>query len=173
MSDAFGIQPVPDVARQPAFPPYQAAPNAPTADQLALPYQRVRLKNTDPACTHIMIDRHLQGHVLQPGQSCEIEMTTGDITNLLNLARTDRGIYTAGPNVGKPFPPHPVKLEGLTPIKTDPKREAPIGAPVLGAPVVQQPSVEAPRAAAEAPQPRQGPPPDQDRRNQQPQPQRR
>ena len=153
MSDAFGIQPVADVPRKPAFPPGHVVANVPSAEQLDLPYQRVKLRNTDQIHTHIMLDRFMQGHVLQPGQSCEIEMTVPDISSLLNLAKTDRGFYTAGPNIGKPFPPHPVRIEGLTPERTDGKKEPPQGAPVVAQPVVRDMTEMSPQPRAEPPQP--------------------
>jgi hypothetical protein len=55
------------------------------------------------------------GHEFLPGQSKEIDMTTEAIQVHAHRLRTDRGFYQSGPNVGKPFPAHPVKIVGLGP----------------------------------------------------------
>jgi hypothetical protein len=73
----------------------------------------VTLKNTDTEQTHWIIDRRYNGVELKPGQSREIDMICDELQNLINLSRIDRGFYESGPNKGKPFPPHPVRVIGL------------------------------------------------------------
>jgi hypothetical protein len=47
------------------------------------------------------------------------QMVVDEIETFRHLARTDRGCYSAGQNAGKPFPPHPVKILGVGPIRRD------------------------------------------------------
>jgi len=84
-----------------------------THERLAKPHQRVTLKNTHECQTHFICDRNLRYVELRPGQSAEVDMVVDELKNLLHLARTDRGFYESGPNKGKPFPPHPVRVIGL------------------------------------------------------------
>jgi hypothetical protein len=88
---------------------------AATPEHLAKPHQRVTLKNTHECQTHFIQDRNHNHVELRPGQSKEVDMVCDELQNLIRLARTDRGFYESGPNIGKPFPPHPVKVIGLGP----------------------------------------------------------
>jgi hypothetical protein len=88
-------------------------------EQLAKPSQFVTFQNTDPAQTHIVINRYRQGVALQPGEKKQVEMVADEIATFRHLARTDRGFYSAGQNAGKPFPPHPVKILDVGPIRSD------------------------------------------------------
>jgi hypothetical protein len=82
----------------------------PTPERLALKNQRVIIHNTSREQTHIIIDRNLEGVELRPGERKEIDMTVDEIENLRHLGRSDRGFYKSGHNVGKPLPPHPVRV---------------------------------------------------------------
>jgi hypothetical protein len=84
--------------------------------QFAKPSQFVTLHNTGEQ-THFIIDRYNQGHEFLGGQKKQIEMTTDGIDTLRHLARTDRGIYRSGQKKGQPFPPHPVRIIDVGPIR--------------------------------------------------------
>jgi hypothetical protein len=100
-----------------------ASMQIPSQEHLAKPSQYVTFQNTDPVQTHIIINRHKQGVALQPGEKKVIEMVVDEIETFRHLARTDRGFYSAGPNAGKPFPPHPVKILDVGPLQRDSETE--------------------------------------------------
>jgi hypothetical protein len=89
---------------------------APSQGQLAKPPQFVTLHNTGEQ-THFIIDRYNPGHEFLGKQKKRIEMTTDGIATLRHLARTDRGIYPSGQKKGQPFPPHPVRIIDVGPIR--------------------------------------------------------
>jgi hypothetical protein len=62
----------------------------------------------------------LQYRVIKAGEKIEIDMVTDEIQNLHHQSRTDRGFYMADPNIGKSFPPHPVKIVGIPPAQSRP-----------------------------------------------------
>jgi hypothetical protein len=95
---------------------------SPTPEELAQPHQRVTLKNFSPHQTHMIADRHLKYIEFKPGQQREIDMPVTGLQNLMRLARTDRGFYESGPNIGKPFPPHPLRVVGMQPKQVDARR---------------------------------------------------
>jgi hypothetical protein len=95
----------------------------PSQEHLAKPSQFVTFQNTDPAQTHIIINRHKQGVSLQPGEKKVIEMVVDEIETFRHLARTDRGFYPDGPKKGRPFPAHPVKILDVGPLRRDTETE--------------------------------------------------
>lgn len=80
-----------------------------TRDRLDQPSQRVTIRNTSRAQKHIVIDRHMVGHELQPGQQIEdVEMLVSEIEYFLrerSPARRDA--------LGRPKPIHPIEIVGL------------------------------------------------------------
>jgi hypothetical protein len=68
--------------------------------------------------------------MLAPLEKREVCMVVDELATLIELSRTDRGFYTYGPNRGKPFPPHPLKVLGLPPAASRPidDREAELSA---------------------------------------------
>jgi hypothetical protein len=96
------------------------APPVATQERLAKPSQIVLLHNSDPQQTHGVKDRYEQIVWLAPGEKKELTMLVDEIATLVHLSRTDRGFYPSGPNRGKPFPPHPVKILGLPPVQSRP-----------------------------------------------------
>jgi hypothetical protein len=106
---------------QPSIIP--ASMQVPSQEHLAKPSQFVTFQNTDPAQTHIIINRYKQGVALQPEEKKVIEMVVDEIETFRYLARTDRGFYSAGQNAGKPFPPHPVKILDVGPLRRDTETE--------------------------------------------------
>jgi hypothetical protein len=87
----------------------------PTPDRLKEDSQLVTLRNTDRQQTHIMIDRYMIGHELQPGQEKELDMTVGDIAAHREKLRPNRGIYMSGHLTGRPLPTHPVIIVDIKP----------------------------------------------------------
>lgn len=102
---------IPQTLTQPVKPlaPSQVS-LVPDATRLDAPHQRVRVKNTDPLQTHILVDRFLHGHTLAPGQEAEVDMVNTEIEAFRNLARADRGVYRSGYKAGQPLPPHPLRF---------------------------------------------------------------
>jgi hypothetical protein len=86
-----------------------------TSARLKEESQRVTLRNTDRHQTHIMIDRFLIGHELQPGQQKEIEMTVDEIAAHREKLRPNRGVYMSGHLAGRPLPTHPVIFVDIAP----------------------------------------------------------
>jgi hypothetical protein len=82
----------------------------PTPGRLNAKHQIVLVCNTDPAQTHVIVDRHYNGVEIAPGQKVEIDMLVEDIASFQKLARPDRGVYMSGHLVGRPLPPHPVRI---------------------------------------------------------------
>jgi hypothetical protein len=95
-------------------------PPTPTPAELGKAHQRVVLHNTDPVQTHVFHDRHLRPQTLRPGEKLEVDMNIDAIAYLHDQSRTDRGFYMSGPNIGKPFPPHPVRIVGIPPAHSRP-----------------------------------------------------
>jgi hypothetical protein len=82
-------------------------------ERLEAPSQRVTVMNTSPIQTHIVIDRHMHGHELRPGEKKEIEMLVDEIEAFRALGRPNRGVYPDGPLAGQPLPPHPLRFIDL------------------------------------------------------------
>jgi hypothetical protein len=80
----------------------------------------VLLHNTSEVQAHGIKDRYEQVVWLAPGEKKELTMLVDEIATLVHLSRTDRGFFPSGPNRGKPFPPHPVKILGLPPVQSRP-----------------------------------------------------
>jgi hypothetical protein len=82
-------------------------------ERFEAPSQRVTVMNTSPIQTHVVIDRFMNGHELQPGEKKEIEMLVDEIAALRELGRPNRGVYPSGPLAGQPLPPHPLRFIDL------------------------------------------------------------
>jgi hypothetical protein len=85
----------------------------PSSERLKAPHQLVRVQNTSPVQTHIVIDRQQNGHELRPGEIKEVDMLVDDIASLRELARPNRGFYTHGHLFGRPLPQHPLRFVDL------------------------------------------------------------
>jgi hypothetical protein len=68
---------------------------------------------------HVVIDRHMQGHELQPGQSKEVDLLVEQIEYFLQQRRPGRmNMFN-----GRPHPLHPIVVVGFDPDKVlDPTR---------------------------------------------------
>jgi hypothetical protein len=84
-----------------------------SAAQLAKPWQRITIKNTDPDQEQIFQDRYLNHTSFKPGESKEIDMPLDQIKHLIFLSSTSRGFHESGPKKGRPFEPHPCKITSL------------------------------------------------------------
>jgi hypothetical protein len=80
----------------------------PSAERLAKPSQRVTVFNSHPLQTHIIRDRFMQGHELQPGQRKEIELLAEDIQYFVRERDPSRRTPLG---VAKPL--HPIVIEGI------------------------------------------------------------
>ena len=75
---------------------------------------------------HVVIDRHMQGHELQPGQSKEIDLLVEQIEYFLQQRNPRR----MNPFSGRPHPLHPIVVAGFEPSKVlDPLQPDPGDAP--------------------------------------------
>lgn len=81
------------------------------AARLAESSQRVIVRNTHPEQVHVIIDRHLQGQRLEPGEAREMELLVRDI-EFYRHNRTQRwGLNDKGLRELKPV--HPVVIEDV------------------------------------------------------------
>lgn len=96
--------------------PSRMKPQMLVADEARLKaeHQLATLHNTDPAQTHIVIDRFQRGHELFPGQKREIDMLVNDIKYFQRQRRPNR----LGPD-GSLMRPHPIAVEGCRPTPED------------------------------------------------------
>jgi hypothetical protein len=97
---------------KPHYPPAQITLE-PTLARRAASHQRVRVRNTSPVQVHIVVDRNLVGHELQPGQVKELDMLVDEIEAFRALRLPGRGFITNGPLAGIPKPPHPLVFEDI------------------------------------------------------------
>ena len=79
-------------------------------NRLEKPHQIVTMKNHDEKQAFVVRDRHYRDVVLKPGEVKEVDIISDEIAGWVHLAREDRGFYEIGPNAGKPFPVHPVRI---------------------------------------------------------------
>jgi len=86
----------------------------PDQKRLDSEHQLATLRNTDPAQTHIIIDRFQQGHELAPGQRAEIDMLVADVKYFQRQRRPNR----IGNN-GQLLKPHPIVVEDCRPAPED------------------------------------------------------
>jgi hypothetical protein len=86
----------------------------PDEARLKAEHQLATLHNTDPAQTHIIIDRFQRGHELHAGQRREIDMLSTDIKYFQRQRRPNR----LGSD-GTLMPPHPIVVEGCRPTPED------------------------------------------------------
>jgi hypothetical protein len=95
------------------YKPYRPLdPPRASADDLAQPSQWVRVRNTSPAQTHIVIDRYKGGHTLAPGEACTIEMTVQAIEYFRQQRNPDRFFAD-----GRRKPLHPILIEDVPPLE--------------------------------------------------------
>jgi hypothetical protein len=87
---------------------------------LSKPHQHVVLFNSSEVQAHGVQDRWLQLQMFAPGEKREVCLVVDELATLVHLSRTDRGFYMSGPNRGKPFPPHPLRVLGLPPEQSRP-----------------------------------------------------
>jgi hypothetical protein len=99
---------------------YQIVAPVATQERLSKPHQLVVLFNSSEVQSYGIQDRFLQLQMLKPQEKREVAMIVDELATLIHLARTDRGFFTSGPNRGKPFPPHPLKILGLPPVQSRP-----------------------------------------------------
>jgi hypothetical protein len=113
------VQPMP----QPIVPQIMIIPSQ---ERLNKTSQRVSVQNTDREQTHVIIDRHMNGHELRPGQVKEIEMVVDELEALRELGRPNRGVFMSGHRTGQVLPRHPVRFldipEAKPPLVTEPVR---------------------------------------------------
>ena len=92
-------------------------------DRLDQPHQTVTIKNTSDVTPglrgkivpqkHIVIDRHMTGHELDPGQSkADVEMLVTDIEYFLKQRAPNRF-----DRLGNKLPLHPIEIVGFKPIE--------------------------------------------------------
>ena len=102
-----------DTARQ---PDRQWATSAPipmvaSADRMKLSSSLVTIENTSPNQVHVVIDRFMVGHELQPGQrEPDVDMVDDEIAYFVRQAKPDRFDRTTGRKLN----PHPVRIHGIT-----------------------------------------------------------
>ena len=98
----------------------------PHPDRLNAKHQRVALKNTSDTelsfdgmvrpQLHIVIDRHMVGHEIQPGQTLpDIDMVALEIEGFLRQRK--RGRFSPS---GREYPLHPIMIIGFDPDKVLP-----------------------------------------------------
>ena len=85
----------------------------PSSERLKAPHQLVRVQNTSPVQTHVVIDCQQNGQELRPGEIKEVDMLVDDIASFRELARPNRGFYTHGHLFGRPLPQHPLRFVDL------------------------------------------------------------
>lgn len=99
---------------RPAMPDRQWARMQPvqivaSKERLDAPHQTVTIRNTSRETNHIVIDRHMVGHHLSPGEEKhDIEMLVSEIESFVRQrapGRTD--------SFGAPLPPHPIEIVGI------------------------------------------------------------
>lgn len=75
---------------------------------------------------HVVIDRHMQGHELQPGETKEVDLLVEQIEYFLKQRLPNRiNVFS-----GRPHPLHPIVIVGFDPAKViDPKDEVPTPLP--------------------------------------------
>jgi hypothetical protein len=85
-----------------------------TRERLEAPSQRVTVLNTSPNQNHIVMDRHMRGHELRPGERKEVEMLVDEIEAFRKLGAPHRGMYTPmGKQYPIPLPQHPLRFIDL------------------------------------------------------------
>jgi hypothetical protein len=81
----------------------------PSQERLDKPHQLVSIKNNSPDQLHIIIDRKMHGHELQPGQTKhDIDMLASEIEYFLGERDPSRR-----DNIGRPKPIHPIEIIGV------------------------------------------------------------
>ncbi len=86
----------------------------PTEARLKAEHQLAMVHNSDPAQTHIIIDRFQQGHEVHPGQRHEIDMLVEDIKYFQRQRRPNRMASN-----GQMLRLHPIIIEGVRPTPED------------------------------------------------------
>ncbi len=86
----------------------------PSEARLKAEHQVAMVFNSDPAQTHIIVDRFQQGHEVQAGQRHEIDMLVDDIKYFQRQRRPNR--MSAN---GQLLRPHPIIIEGVRPTPED------------------------------------------------------
>lgn len=116
---AANAMPMPSmIIRPPGM--FPVTPPVASTERLSRPSQYVILHNTHEIQSHGVQDRWWQLQMFAPGEKREICMLTEELATLIDLARTDRGFYAYGPNKGKPYPAHPLRVVGLPPASARP-----------------------------------------------------
>lgn len=87
-------------------------------------HQLVTVRNTHRMQKHVVIDRHMVGHELEPGQEKkDVDMLVSEIEYFLRQRAPNRF-----DNLGRKQPPIPIEIVGFKPIETraapDPKSKA-------------------------------------------------
>jgi hypothetical protein len=89
---------------------FSPAPLTASAERLAESSQHVKVTNTNDAKLpqrHLVMDRHLRGHELAPGETKELDMLVRDIEYFDNMRKPGRLDAK-----GQPLPKHPIKIDG-------------------------------------------------------------
>jgi hypothetical protein len=109
----------PDLRRQYRHLMQPIAPPAPSAERMAELHQHVTVRNTSDRTpnaqglirpqVHIVLDRGMVGHTLQPGEAKELDLLVRDVRYFLRQRAPDRRDH-----YGRPKPLHPIVIEGLS-----------------------------------------------------------
>jgi hypothetical protein len=82
-------------------------------ERIAAAHQLVSIRNTHRMQKHVVIDRHMVGHELEPGQEKkDIDMLVSEIEYFLRQRAPNR--FDA---LGRKLPPIPIEIVGFKPIE--------------------------------------------------------